>query len=93
MSEIIKEIRKIIGTDYCADLKVSFYGDEIVFCIYETEIPIVFNKKESIYIDSEINKVNLDTECIEKLAQIMRFLEDNKETLKEYLFEWEDVEK
>lgn len=86
MSEIIKEIRKIIGTKYYTDLNIAFYGDEIVFYIYETEIPIVFNKKESIYINSEINKVNLDTECIEKLAQIMRFLEDNKETLKEYLF-------
>jgi hypothetical protein len=84
MSEIIKEIRKIIGTDYCADLKVSFYGDMIVFHVYETEIPINFNRKGEVYIDpDQLSETKVYVEVMKELTKIMKLLENNKEILKE----------
>lgn len=86
MESIINKIRQILGNHESSQLSIQFFNDgEIVFNIYESEIPIVFNGKY-IALDCETTRINLTTDMLNELYQISKLLDQNKDLLKSISF-------
>lgn len=85
MDKTIKEIFKIIGHDEYSELCIKVYPDEVIFFIYDSEIPITYNPKNGAYIDTELGYWRLDEKTLEELTQIVKVINNNKESLSEYI--------
>lgn len=89
MDKLIKQIQEIIGKHWSSTLAMTFFGEEMCFKIYDSEVPIIYNGKE-IYIDCEISNHHLTSDMFNELSQIIELLENNKELLNEFMFKCED---
>lgn len=78
MEKLIKEINKIIGNFTGSQLTIRFFNDnEVVFYIYEQEIPIQIDKKNKhVYLDCEVlSKEKLTSDMLLELSKIMKLME------------------
>lgn len=69
-------------------LKVEIYdAKEIVFCLWESEVPITFNTVTGMaHIDIEQLTVGtLDIHCLMELIDVMAIIQDNSKEIKEWI--------
>lgn len=86
MTNLIKQMRKILGNDWCNQIHIHIGSEEIWLEIYETEIPLVINlNKKEVYVDNEYSKHHLDSDMLNELGQICKLLEDNLNIIEEIL--------
>lgn len=84
MNNVIKQIRKIMGDRDSSVLKIEIWTDkEIVFNIYESEIPIMVDgKKKEVYIECEwLLTQKLCGDMLIELGEISKILEENIEVI------------
>lgn len=87
MELVIKKIMNIMGDKDGAALTINFFRDgEIVFNIYDSEMPIVINKStREVYLNCEFVDNQIKADVLNELYQIMKLLEDNIDTILECL--------
>jgi hypothetical protein len=83
LTQILQQIRKIIGNEY-ADVKLEIWsGKEINFCIYETEIVLGIENK-SVYVNTEVlRRTAITYDEMNELTQIMKLIQDNIDSVLE----------
>lgn len=89
MTNIIKEIRKILNNHWSSQIHIHITDNEIWIDIYESEIPLVIDlKKREAYIDCETISHHLNADMLDELNKICRLLEDNMDVIED-LMKWE----
>ena len=85
LTQIIQQIRKIIGNEY-ADIKLEIWSDNSInFCIYENEIVLEI-KNKNVNINTESMNRNVITyDELNEIVQIMKLIEDNIDSVLECL--------
>ena len=85
MLTIIKQTLEIIGEHESSRLGIVFYGSEIVFNIYESEVPIMYRNGE-VYLDCELCDNNqLTPDMLQELTDISKLLRDNTDILEQLI--------
>lgn len=86
MTELIKQIRKILGKHDSSHFQIHFASDEIWMYIYEIEVPIIIDlKKKDVYVDCEGIEHRLTSSMLEELGWIVRLLEENLNVIEDLL--------
>ena len=86
MTELIKQIRKILGNHWSSQIHVHITKDEVWLEIYETEVVIIIDlKKKEVYVDCEASHHCLNSDMLNELGQICRLIEENLDVIKELL--------
>lgn len=70
----LQEIRKIIDNQ---PVKFELFSEEFCVSLYETEVPITWNKKDGLQLTTEICKVDLDLSMMKEVVQAMEVIESN----------------
>ncbi len=61
LTDLIKQIRNIIGNHWPSKIRIDIWQDEFYIYIYESEIPIVVNLlNKEVYINCEISNHHLN---------------------------------
>lgn len=89
MTELIKQMRKIIGNHWSSHIQITIFSeDEICLRIYESEIPLVVDlKKKEVYLDCEGLKNQLTSSMLIELGSIAKLVEDNWDVLEDLMKE------
>lgn len=92
MTNIIRGIRNILGERNSSLLSIQIYpNNEMIFNVYQTEIPIVVNIKENrVYVDCWFTDIKMSSDILEELVGICRILENNIGNIEGVLFGKED---
>lgn len=86
MDNIIKQIRKIVGSFDSSCLQINIGVDEIWICIYESEIPIIIDlKKREIYVECDLSTHHLTSSMLYELYMITELLECKWDVFEELL--------
>ncbi|MCE5220033.1 MAG: hypothetical protein LLF98_01895 [Clostridium sp.] len=86
MTNIIKQIRKIIGNFDSSDISIHIAGNEIWFYIYESEVPIIIDlKNNNVYVDCETMSHQLTSSMLYELHMITELLNDNLDVFRNLL--------
>lgn len=87
METLIKQINEIMGPDNLGtQLTIRFYKNEVVFGIYEQEIPVVVDKKSmQVYLDCKTTSSHLTYDMLNELTQITKLIEENVSVVLECL--------
>lgn len=86
MTQIIKEIRKILGKNHSNLFNINICSDGIWFEIYENEISLIIDvKTKYVYLDCEASCHHLTIDMLNELYQIARLLQDNIDKILELL--------
>lgn len=87
MTNIIKQIREIIGKHWTSQIKIHIFEEnEIVFYIYETEAAIMINlKNKDVYLDCEFSKHHLTGDMLDELGKVVKILEENLDVLEDLM--------
>lgn len=82
MNKIIKQIRKIIGKEQF--LKIEIYSDdEIVFGIYEVEVPVVINlESNTVAVECETYTGGFTVDMLYDLYRIVELIEGNIDSIR-----------
>jgi type IV pilus biogenesis protein CpaD/CtpE len=68
----------IMGDFNGTALTIHIYPSEIWIDVYETEIPIVINRKtKDVYVDCETSNHQLTSSMLDELSSIVKVIEDN----------------
>lgn len=82
MTNIIKQIKNIIGNHWSSKIRIDIWTDEFCIYIYESEIPIVVNLKDkTVYVDCDTMNHRLTGDMLDELSRIVKLLEDNMEVV------------
>lgn len=89
MTELIKQMRKIIGNHWTSQLHIQIFSEsEICIRVYESEIPLVVDlKKKEVYLDCEGLRNQLTGDMMIELGSIAKLIEDNWDVIEEMLKE------
>lgn len=87
MTNIIKRIRTILGRHEPNIFSIVIHpSDEVVFSIYEVEIPIVVSLRDKqVFVDSGSMTTQLTCEMLKELGDICSMLEKNLDVIKDVL--------
>jgi hypothetical protein len=89
MTNIIKEIRKILGNFDSSQIHIHIANEEIWIEIYEIQVPITVDlKKKEVYVNCEIFGYGLTASMLDELSKICRLLKDNLDRIEE-LLKWD----
>ena len=78
---MIEKITKVINQD---DLKIVVYRDEVIFYIWEIEVPIVLDRASgSVFLKSEYitTDFQLDEEMTKEIMDVIRVISENKKEI------------
>jgi hypothetical protein len=82
ITNIINEIRKIIGDNDYNCVSIHITPDDIWFYIYENEISITYSKDDKEFcVDVDGRDYRFDEEMLEELSKILKIINDNKEEI------------
>lgn len=83
---IIAQIRKCIENEYCQITINIFSHHDIIFKIYEKEVPIAVDPiTEEIFFDAELYNGKLYAIEIEELSKIVAVIKENIEEIKTWV--------
>jgi len=86
MTNLIKEIRKIIGDNDYNYIDIHICYNEIWLDIYETGVVIAIDlKKREVYVDCETLSNKLSWTMLDELSKIVKLLEDNLDIIDDLL--------
>jgi len=86
MTNVIKEIRKIISEFNSNWITIHIADDEIWIDIYETEVPLVIDlKHKEVYVDCESSCHKLSSSMLNELSKICELLENNLNAIEDLL--------
>lgn len=77
---VIQQIRNVIDN---ATVKVEFFSEEFCISLYDSEIPICWDKQNGLYILTETMSGNIDHEMTIEILSVMDIIRDNLEWFKE----------
>ena len=84
---IIQQIRNVIDN---ATVKVEFFSEEFCVSLYDSEIPICWDKQNGLYILTETMSGNIDHEMMVEILSVMDIIRDNLNWFTEILgLRWE----
>lgn len=82
MNKIIKQIRKIIGKEQILKIGI-FSDDEIVFDIYEVEVPVVVNlESNTVQVECETYNGGFTVDMLYDLYRIVELIEGNIDSIR-----------
>lgn len=76
------EIRKCIGNE---TFKFEVYGESFCISLYDSEVPITWDNKRGLELDCEICNVNLTTNMITDVKNVMQIIQDSLDWFKSCL--------
>ena len=71
---VIQQIRNAIN---CMNVKVEFFSEEFCVNLYDSEIPICWDKQNGLYILTETMSGNIDHEMMVEILSVMDIIRDN----------------
>ena len=71
---IIRQIRNVINN---ATVKVEFFSEEFCVSLYDSEIPICWDKQNGLYLLTETMSGNIDHEMMVEILSVMDIIRDN----------------
>ena len=71
---VIQQIRNIIDN---ATVKVEFFSEEFCVNLYDSEIPICWDKQNGLYLLTETMSGNIDHEMMVEILSVMDIIRDN----------------
>ena len=74
---IIQQIRNVINN---ATVKVEFFSEEFCVSLYDSEIPICWDKQNGLYLLTEIMSGNITHDMMIEILYVMRIIESNLES-------------
>ena len=77
---VIQKIRNIIDN---ATVKVEFFSEEFCVNLYDSEIPICWDKQNGLYLLTETMSGNITHDMMIEILDVMRIIESNLEWFKE----------
>ena len=78
----IQLIRKAINGH---TVKFELFSEEFCISLYDSEIPICWNKDDGIHILTEVMNSNIYSDMISEIAEVVKIIEDNLEWFKRCL--------
>jgi hypothetical protein len=77
---VIHQIRNVIDN---ATVKVEFFSEEFCISLYNSEIPICWDKQNGVYILTETMSGNLTHDMMIEILDVMKIVDSNLEWFKE----------
>ena len=77
---VIHQIRNVIDN---STIKVEFFSEEFCISLYDSEIPICWDKQNGLYILTETMSGNITHDMMVEILDVMRIIESNLEWFKE----------
>ena len=77
---VIQQIRNVIDN---ATVKVEFFSEEFCISLYDSEIPICWDKQNGLYLLTETMSVNLTHDMMIEILDVMKIIDSNLEWFKE----------
>jgi hypothetical protein len=77
-------IQKIMKAIEYEQLKIDIFSDEVIFLLWDGELPIVYDiKDKTIAVSTEYanGSIDLTSEDVEILSNVMKILEEHKEEI------------
>ena len=71
---VIQQIRNVIDN---STIKVEFFSEEFCVSLYDSEIPICWDKQNGLYILTETMSGNIDHEMMVEILSVMDIIRDN----------------
>ena len=71
---VIQQIRNVIDN---ATVKVEFFSEEFCVSLYDSEIPICWDKQNGLYILTETMSGNMDHEMTIEILSVMDIIKEN----------------
>jgi len=71
---VIQQIRYVIDN---ATVKVEFFSEEFCVSLYDSEIPICWDKQNGLYLLTETMNGNIDHEMMVEILSVMDIIKDN----------------
>ena len=71
---IIQQIRNVIDN---ATVKVEFFSEEFCVNLYDSEIPICWDKQNGLYLLTETMSGNIDREMMVEILSVMDIIKEN----------------
>lgn len=82
MTELIKQMRDVLGDNYTNQIHIHILSDEIYIGIYENEIPIIVDLKgKEVYVDCEGMIHHLGSKELFELEIIVGLLKENLDVI------------
>lgn len=78
-SNPLQLIRKAINGH---TVKLELFAEEFCVSLYDSEIPICWNKDDGVYILTEVMNSNIYSDMISEIAEVMKIIEGNLEWFK-----------
>ena len=77
---VIQQIRNVIDG---ATVKVEFFSDEFCVSLYDSEIPICWDKENGLYLLTETMSGNIDHDMMVEILSVMDIIKENLDWFKE----------
>ena len=74
---VIQQIRNVIDN---VTVKVEFFSEEFCVSLYDSEIPICWDKQNGLYLLTEIMSGNITHDTMIEILYVMRIIESNLES-------------
>lgn len=58
-------------------VKLELFSEEFCISLYDSEIPICWNKDDGVYILTEVMNSNIYSDMINEIAEVVKIIEDN----------------
>ena len=71
---VIQQIRNAIDN---VTVKVEFFSEEFCVSLYDSEIPICWDKQNGLYLLTETMSGNIDHEVMVEILSVMDIIRDN----------------
>ena len=75
----IQLIRKAVNGH---TVKLELFAEEFCISLYDSEIPICWNKDDGVHILTEVMNSNIYSDMISEIAEVLKIIEDNLEWFK-----------
>ena len=63
-------------------VKLELFSEEFRISLYDSEIPICWNKDDGVHILTEVMNSNIYSDMINEIAEVVKIIEDNLEWFK-----------
>lgn len=78
-TEPLQLIRKAINGH---TVKLELFAEEFCVSLYDSEIPICWNKDDGVHILTEVMNSNIYSDMVSEIAEVVNIIEDNLEWFK-----------
>jgi len=78
----IQLIRKAVNGH---TVKLELFSEEFAISLYDSEVPICWNKDDGVHILTEVMNSNIYSDMISEIAEVVKIIEDNLEWFKRCL--------